>query len=176
MLSLYGQTNAQQDTKYRFGATSEFLGITGNKFLVAGAAEYKYTTAKYSIAQAHIIVAQLQLGFPLGDNVQALFGGGYEHNISYKRGQAFLSARLNTGIVMASGKYLFAKYGYKNNYEASLTLFPGQGVFGFGGTFQTEYECNVISGKFVIRFNGGASSQRGSSRSSSGRTCFICGF
>lgn len=167
-LSAYTQNTT---TIQRYGGGAEISGVGGGTFAIAGTIEYKYTLAKSGYSPANIAGGNLMIGATISDGYHILIGGGYDQNLSYERGQPYATARINTPVVVISGKLLFSQQkNYKNNFEVAAILFPGQNVVGIGGFYLTDYDCTVIGAKLTFRFgktNGSSHKKRDD--------CTICG-
>lgn len=147
--------NAQNQKTMRYGAGAEVSAIGGGGFLLGANAEYKGTFGN-GTPLAHTGGANIVIGAQLGDGYHLLAGAGYEHNFTNDRGRFYYTARLNTPVVLVSGKYLLSEYPqYKDNFEVSAVIFIKKGRFGVGATYFDEYECSVVNAKFVWRFRAG---------------------
>jgi hypothetical protein len=145
----------------RLSTGAEALYVGGSGIVYAFAGEYKYSTSKDVLAAAHTAGGNISIGASISDEIAILVGGGYEENLTYKRGQLYGILRFNAGPVLLSGKLLKSEFQqYKNNIEINATVFPTKGIVGIKLLYYTEYNCSNFGAGIVFRFSSSGGTKK----------------
>lgn len=98
----------------------------------------------------------------ISEEFRITLAGGYEHNLTYERGQyAALVGIGGASWSVEATKLWPTESIYReryNNFIISGMVYPGGSVVGLGAFFQKEYDCTLIGAKLGIRlssFEGG---------------------